>query len=238
MQIYSCLLVDDEPPARDVLKHYIENMPMLTLAGECSNAFEAISFLQNHSIEIMFLDIQMPELSGMDFLRTLTNPPKTIFTTAFEGYALESYELDAVDYLLKPVSLERFIKAINKVISKKEVQLPGLHQTIPSIPWADSFLYFRSERKMIKVVLEDILYVESLKDYVKIVTLNGPVVTKYAMSAMEAMLPEQKFMRIHRSFMVSVDKITSFSQTHIQLAVAIIPIGKLYQREVIRKLCP
>jgi len=236
MQIYKCLIVDDEPPARDVLRRYIENMPMLRLAGECPNAFEAISFLQNHNIEIMFLDIQMPQLSGMNFLRTLAIPPKTIFTTAFENYALESYELEAVDYLLKPVSLERFIKAVNKAIPKKDAQLPDLPQLNPSIE--DNFLYFRSERKMIKVVLKDILYVESLKDYVKIITSHGPVITKYAMTAMEAMLPEQKFMRIHRSFMVSVDKITSFSQTHIQLAGANIPIGKLYQREVLKKLCP
>ena len=154
MQIYNCLIVDDEPLARNVLGRYIESMPMLKLVGECSNAFDAISFLQTHSVEIMFLDIQMPQLSGMNFLRTLANPPKTIFTTAFASYALESYELDAVDYLLKPVSLERFIKAINKAVPKKGVPLQDLPELNPLIAWEDNFLYFRSERKMVKVVLK------------------------------------------------------------------------------------
>jgi DNA-binding LytR/AlgR family response regulator len=237
MQIYSCLIVDDEPPAREILKRYVDKMPMLQLAGACSNAFDVIAFLHHQSVDFMFLDIQMPQLSGLELLRTLANPPKIIFTTAFDNYAVDSYELDAVDYLMKPIKFERFIKAVNKAIPKRESERPGnLVTSKNSVAEAENFLYFRSDRKMVKVVLKDILYVESLKDYVKIATCQDQVVTKYAMTAMEAMLPGESFLRIHRSYMVSLDKVQSFSQSHIQIAGVVLPIGKLYQREVMRIL--
>jgi DNA-binding LytR/AlgR family response regulator len=237
MQIYSCLIVDDEPPAREILKRYVDKMPMLQLAGACSNAFDVIAFLHHQSVDFMFLDIQMPQLSGLELLRTLANPPKIIFTTAFDNYAVDSYELDAVDYLMKPIKFERFIKAVNKAIPKRESERPGnLVTSKNSVAEAENFLYFRSDRKMVKVVLKDILYVESLKDYVKIATCQDQVVTKYAMTAMEAMLPGESFLRIHRSYMVSRDKVQSFSQSHIQIAGVVLPIGKLYQREVMRIL--
>lgn len=237
MQRYNCLIVDDEPPARAVLKRYVEQLPMLKLSGECCNAFEVISFLQTGNVDLIFLDIHMPQLTGLELLRTLTKPPKVIFTTAYEVYALQSYELDAVDYLLKPIKFERFVKAVNKAIPYKEMS--SSPQTILAtgpVAIADAFLYFRADRKMVKVMLKDIVYVESLKDYVKIVTINELVVTKYSMSAMEAMLPADLFMRIHRSFMVSKEKIRSFSSSSIQLPEAELPIGKLYQREVLKML--
>ena len=237
MQRYNCLIVDDEPPARAVLRRYIEKMPMLNLSAECSNAFEVISFLQSGKVDLIFLDIHMPQLTGLELIRTLAKPPKVIFTTAYEMYALQSYELDAVDYLLKPVKFERFVKAVNKFLPTNE--LSSIPQKIPAIDpvaLADAFLYFRADRKMVKVMLKDIVYVESLKDYVKISTLNELVVTKYSMSAMEAMLSADLFLRIHRSFMVSIEKIRSFSSKHIQLADIELPIGKLYQREVLKKL--
>jgi DNA-binding LytR/AlgR family response regulator len=238
MRSYSCLIVDDEPPAREILKRYVEKMPLLQLAGECGNAFEAIAFLHHQTVDVMFLDIQMPQLSGLELLGTLANPPKVIFTTAYGNYALESYELNAVDYLLKPIKFERFVKAVNKAIPKKEAEVPDNLVVLPNNPTArgENFLYFRSDRKMVKVVLKDIVYVESLKDYVKIVTSQELVITKYSMTAMEAMLPKELFMRIHRSYLVSLDKISSFSQAHIQLAGIEVPIGKLYQREVMKAL--
>jgi len=170
MQTYNCLIVDDEPPAREILKRYVASTPMLHLAGECNNAFEVITFLHNENVDLIFLDIQMPQLNGLELLRTLANPPKVIFTTAFEHHAFESYELDAVDYLLKPIKFERFIKAINKAIPSKEAEQPDHVSNELLSDWAENFLYFRSERKMVKVILQDILYIESLKDYVKIVT--------------------------------------------------------------------
>jgi len=237
MQRYNCLIVDDEPPARAVLKRYVKQLPMLKLSGECCNAFEVISFLQTGNVDLIFLDIHMPQLTGLELLRTLTKPPKVIFTTAYEVYALQSYELDAVDYLLKPIKFERFVKAVNKAIPYKEMSSsPQKILATGPVAIADAFLYFRADRKMVKVMLKDIVYVESLKDYVKIVTINELVVTKYSMSAMEAMLPADLFMRIHRSFMVSKEKIRSFSSSSIQLPEAELPIGKLYQREVLKIL--
>ena len=236
MQTYNCLIVDDEPPAREILKRYVERIPMLHLAGECSNAFEVIAFLHNENVDLIFLDIQMPQLNGLELLKTLTNPPKVIFTTAFQHHAFESYELDAVDYLLKPIKFERFIKAINKAIPAKEAeQTNGVPNQLLS-GWAETFLYFRSERKMVKVILQDILYIESLKDYVKIVTDKEQVITKYSMTAIEAMLPAKKFIRTHRSYLVALDKINSFSTTNITVLNMEIPVGRLYQREVIRML--
>lgn len=238
MQTYSCLIVDDEPPAREILKRYVEKMPMLELAGECSNAFEVIAFLHKQSIDVIFLDIQMPQLSGLELLGTLITPPKVIFTTAFGDYALQSYELDAVDYLLKPIKFERFVKAVNKAIPQMGKSYPDIAIPVPkkSNAGGEEFLYFRSERKMVKVVLNDIFYVESLKDYVKIVTGQEQVITKQSMSALEAMLPGELFLRVHRSFIVSLGKIRSFSPTHIQLISVEIPVGKLYQREVMKIL--
>ena len=237
MQHYNCLIVDDEPPARAVLKRYVEQMPMLKLSGECANAFEVISFLQTGGVDLIFLDIHMPQLTGLELLRTLTKPPKVIFTTAYEIYALESYELDAVDYLLKPIKFERFVKAVNKALPYEKIAAaPQQISGTTTVGTGDAFLYFRADRKMVKVMLKDIVYVESLKDYVKIVTINGLVVTKYSMSAMEAMLPAQLFLRIHRSFMVSKEKVRSFTAASIQLYQAELPIGKLYQREVLKIL--
>jgi DNA-binding LytR/AlgR family response regulator len=236
MQTYNCLIVDDEPPARDILKRYVERTPMLHLAGECGNAFEVITFLHNENVDLIFLDIQMPQLNGLELLRALAKPPKVIFTTAFEHHAFESYELDAVDYLLKPIQFDRFIKAINKAIPPKEAERTNYALYEKSFSCTENFLYFRSERKMVKVILQEILYIESLKDYVKIVTDKEQVITKYSMTAIEAMLPATKFIRIHRSFLVALDKINSFSTTNIQVSTIEIPVGRLYQREVIKIL--
>ncbi|MEJ7560760.1 MAG: LytTR family DNA-binding domain-containing protein [Pedobacter sp.] len=236
MQTYNCLIVDDEPPAREILKRYVEKTPMLHLAGEFINGFEVITFLHNQNVDLIFLDIQMPQLNGLELLRSLANPPKVIFTTAFEHHAFESYELDAVDYLLKPIKFERFIKAINKAIPSKEAEQPDRVPNEKSAGWAENFLYFRSERKMVKVILHDILYIESLKDYVKIVTDKEQVITKYSMTAIEAMLPAKQFLRTHRSYLVALDKINSFSTTYIEVLNIEIPVGRLYQREVIKIL--
>lgn len=236
MQVFNCLVVDDEPPAREVLKRYIDKTPMLQLAGECGNALQVISFLRERSVDVIFLDIRMPQLSGLELVGTLTNPPKIIFTTAFGEYALESYELDAVDYLLKPIKFERFVKAVNKAFPVPASSMPVLRPPVVTKEVSDSFLYFRADRKMVKVLLNEIIYIESLKDYVKIVTVKDQVITKYSMAALEAMLPTPEFVRIHRSFIISLPKLLSFSASHVQLGGVELPIGKLYQREVFKRL--
>src|SRR6266498_4167195 len=171
-----CLVVDDEPPAREILKQHIAGVDALELTGTCANAVEAISFLKDHPVDLIFLDIQMPQLLGTNFIRTLKSPPKVIFTTAFRKYAIEGFELDAVDYLLKPISFERFLKAVNKVM---DVSFNGTLSLESSdfqvkVP-ADNHIYLRSDRKMIKVNLADILYIESIKDYIKAVGVPGTV---------------------------------------------------------------
>src|SRR6476659_4355357 len=166
-----CLVIDDEPPARDILKKYISGVELLQLSGECCNAVETLSFLQNNSVELLFLDINMPHILGTNFLRTLKNPPKVIFTTAFRKYAVEGFDLNAVDFLLKPISFERFLQAVNKVM-QMDIAVSGssnpMNETGPD--QSHPFLYFRADRKMIKVFLDDILFIESLKDYIKIET--------------------------------------------------------------------
>ena len=227
-----CLIVDDEPPARDVLRRYINDIPALNLAGECGNAIQAFTFLQQHHIDLIFLDIRMPQLNGNDFLKTLKNPPSIIFTTAHPEYAIEGYDLDVVDYLLKPIPFDRFLKAVNKICDLNS--RPSLSQ--PDEAKTESFVYFRSDRKMVKVMLNEIVFFESMKDYVKVVTTNGTLITKQSISSVEAMLPDKQFVRTHRSYIVSVRHIKSYTSELIELRDTEIPIGKLFRNDVLRAL--
>jgi two-component system, LytTR family, response regulator len=233
-----CLIIDDEPLAREIIRRYIDDVPMLQLAGECSNAVQAMSLLQQQPVDLAFLDIRMPQLTGTDFLRILKNPPKTILTTAYSDYALEGYELDVVDYLVKPIRFDRFLKAVNKAFpvngSFPEIKMPATENVEEKRN--DSFVYFRADRKMVKVMLSDILYIESMKDYVKVFTPQGVIITKQSITSVEAMLPEKLFVRAHRSFIVAVDRIKSFTNELIEIDKAEIPIGKLYRNGVMKVL--
>lgn len=233
---YNCLIVDDEPPAREVLRRYITQIPMLSLIGECGNAVQAISILKQQHIDLLFLDIQMPQITGLDLIGTLVNPPKIILTTAFEQYAVQAFELDVTDYLVKPIRFDRFLKALIKALQEQDVRFE--HQSAVNIPddGNPSFLYFRADRKMVKVMLNDIQFIESLKDYVKIHTTKGPITTKYAISSLEAMLPASSFVRVHRSYLVSVNRIDSYTQEEINIESNIIPIGKLYRLQILNTL--
>jgi DNA-binding LytR/AlgR family response regulator len=232
-----CLVIDDEPPARDILKKYIAGVELLELAGECSNAVETLSFLQNNSVDLLFLDIKMPHILGTSFLRTLKNPPKVIFTTAFRKYAVEGFDLNAVDFLLKPISFERFLQAVNKVM---HMDIPVAANTNPMneslSEQSHPFLYFRADRKMVKVFLEDILFIESLKDYIKIVTTHKVIISKQSISSLEEMLPKDAFVRVHRSYIIAVNKIDSYNTDSIEIAKKEIPIGRLFRHDVSRVL--
>ncbi|OUJ68947.1 LytR/AlgR family response regulator transcription factor [Hymenobacter crusticola] len=238
--VYNCLLVDDEPPAREVLKRYLAKMPMLRLAGECANALQVLPFLHAHPVDLLFLDIHLPQVSGLDLARTLQHPVQIIFTTAYGEHALESYEVAATDYLLKPIRFERFVTAVHKALGALALTgplaPPLAPASLPAPAAPAAFLYFRVERKMVKVFLHEILYIESLKDYVKLVTVHGPVVTKHSLTALEAMLPATGFVRIHRSFLIATASLRAYSPTHVQVAGTELPIGKLYQREVAKVL--
>jgi len=233
-----CLIVDDEPPARDILRRYIDDMPMLELKGECANAMEALSFLQQHPIDLLFLDIRMPQLKGTELMKILKHPPRVIFTTAHADYALEGYELDIVDYLLKPIQFDRFVKAVTKGFPGGAGFPAGVVPVSPggAAGGKEAFVYFRMDRKMVKVMLQDIMYVESMKDYVKVHTCNGIIITKQSISSVEAMLPEEGFIRTHRSFIVSIGKIRSYTHELIEIDKTEIPIGKLFRNGVLKVL--
>ena len=230
-----CLLVDDEPPALEILESYIDSIDGLEIVAKCENAIQAFQVLQEKQVDLMFLDIKMPKLLGTDFLRSLRNPPKVIFTTAYREYALDGFELDVVDYLLKPIPIERFLKAIAKVSKFDNKTLVSEVEKFQ--PNKEAFLYFRADRKMVKVLTNDILYIESLKDYIKIITTNAkPLLVKQSISSLEEMLPDSNFVRIHRSFIIAIDKIKAFSPTHIEILDKELPIGRLYQKDVERIL--
>jgi DNA-binding LytR/AlgR family response regulator len=231
-----CLIVDDEPIASQVIKSYIEKLDAFILAEVCENALQAFEYLQTNQIDLMFLDIQMPQITGLEFLKTLQNPPKVIIVTAYREFAFEGFELDVVDYLLKPVSFDRFLKAINKFNNLDSVTArPNIDKKM--IPGSDGdSIWVRADRKNIKIRIDDINYIEGLKDYVKIYVKNGLVISKMPMKNMEKMLPDKRFIRIHRSYLISISKISAFNNEGIEIDAAMLPIGKMYKESVIRFL--
>ena len=232
-RVASCLVVDDEPMARDVLRRYIEKVPTLKLAHECSNAIDALVVLQNSNIDLIFLDIRMPELLGTDFVKALRNPPKIIFTTAFKEYALDGYELDVIDYLLKPVRFERFLKAVNKAFPKKDESLQS-NNIVNERKSGTDFIYLRVDRKLVKIILSDILYIESARDYVKVFTKDKCYVTRQTISSVEAMLSGNEFVRIHRSYIIAVNKVKSLTNELVEIGDTELPIGKLYKNSFLK----
>jgi DNA-binding LytR/AlgR family response regulator len=233
-----CLAVDDEPPALEVLKKFINTVHTLELAGTCLDSVEAINYLQTNPVDLVFLDIKMPELLGTDLIRSLRIPPKVIFTTAFRKYAVEGFELDAVDYLLKPISFERFLKAVNKVCQMNTISPPSIFSPAKEQVKepANAFMYFRVNRKMVKIFFEEILYLEALKDYVRIVTCNRTIVTKYVFSELNEVLPANIFLRIHKSYIIAIPKINSYKADFVQILKYELPIGRLYKLDVLKNL--
>lgn len=231
-----CLAVDDEPPALEVIRKHIALIPTLELVTTCNNAVETLEILGKVPVELMFLDIKMPRISGIDFVKGLRNPPKVIFTTAYRKFAIEGFELNAIDYLLKPISFERFVQAVSKVVDRT-LSVKGHDPALPTTGCAmDAFLYFRADRKMIKVALSDIFYIESLKDYIKVFTSEKMIITKQSISSLEEVLPADNFLRIHRSFLVAKGKIEAFNNDMIEIAKRTLPISRMYKETVRRAL--
>lgn len=230
-----CLLIDDEPPALKVLSRYIASIDGLEIAGQCKNAIEALDVLHQKAVDVIFLDIKMPHIIGTDFLKNLSQPPKVIFVTAYREYAVDGFELDAVDYLVKPVSFERFFKAITKLnrLMGRETNTVTENDTSRSA----SFIYLKVDRDMKKIFVNDIAYIESWKDYVKVFLNTGKyIIAKQSISAMENLLSDHKFIRVHRSYMVSFDKISGYNGMSVQLSGHEIPIGRLYKQAVMERL--
>jgi len=219
-----CLIIDDEPLAQNVIENYLESFSFIRLIAKCDNALIALEWIKKQKIDLIFLDVSMPFISGIDFMRTLRNPPTIILTTAHKEFAVESYELNVLDYLLKSISFERFLKAINKLkIDTSEIIKLGIIDIKN-----DSFIYVKSEKKNVKILLKDILFIESLKDYIKIHTIDKTIVTQVPISTIEQRLPDN-FLRIHRSFIVAKDKITAYTQHDLEIGKFQIPIGRNYK---------
>ncbi len=226
-----CLLVDDEPLAIQLLQTHLEKLDLFEVVATCSNAIKALEILRAETIDLLFLDIKMPQLTGIDFLRTLKNPPAVIITTAYREYAVDGYDLDIVDYLLKPITFDRFFKAIDRYLRTTKVQQP-----LKAMPTTNESIYIKAGGKFHKLNVEDIFYLESLKDYIVIHCVNQQITAKYKISDMEEELKPFSFLRIHRSYLVNQKKITAFTMNDIEIGTREIPIGTNYKEYVFQTL--
>jgi DNA-binding LytR/AlgR family response regulator len=226
----SFIIVDDEPIAHRIIQSYAADLPNMEFKGNCYNALEALDFLNKESVDLMFLDINMPKLKGFDFLRTLSKPPKVIVTTAYKEFALEGYELDICDYLLKPFGFPRFVKAVNKVIQQEAPKVNIINKT--EVESSNQSLFIKGDKKYHQINLNDILVIEAYGNYTKIIRSQGMIISNEKISSFEEMLPEAQFLRVHKSFIVAKDKIEVIEGNRINIAQLTIPIGQLYKRQV------
>lgn len=228
--ILQCLLVDDEPIARDILRTYIAQVPYLALAGECSDAFEAMQFINRQAVDLIVLDINMPRLSGLDMLRTLKKHPAIIITSAYPEYALEGFELSVTDYLLKPFAFPRFVQATEKVLQRAQ----GVPAADPATE-ANDFLIVKSDKKLTKLLLSDITYVEAYGNYIYIYCGRERIMSRQTLTLFEEQLPGDNFVRIHKSYIVSMKAVKFFENNEISLGEKKLPVGKVYRDEVLSR---
>jgi DNA-binding LytR/AlgR family response regulator len=233
MQTYNCMIIEDEPLAAEVLQDYIKQVPFLKLVCCCTDAFYAMESLQKFDIDLMFLDIHLPKMKGLDLIKVLNKPPKIIITSAYQEYALQGYELNVIDYLLKPIEFSRFLKAVNKIAQNKEIAVPA---RLVAGSTERAYLFFSVGKKKVKVFLDEVLYIESMKEYIRVNTKNKSVLTKFKLSQVDELLRENNFLRIHRSFIVAKDKIEAFSATEVELGGKRLPIGRSYKELVLSVL--
>jgi len=228
----SCLIVDDEAIARDIIATHLSKITNITVVASCSNAMEAFNTISNHKIDLVFLDINMPQISGISFAKSINKDIKIIFTTAYRDYAVEGFELQAVDYLLKPISFERLLKAVNTYFEVYSNQKKESEVRIDT----NNFMFTRSDRRMIKIDFNNIFYIESYSDYIKIHLTDKTIVTRETISAIEAKLPKGEFIRIHRSFIVALHKISSFTNEQIVIKNKSLTISRSYKNDVLALL--
>lgn len=228
----SCLIVDDEAIAREIIETHVSKINNINVIASCSNALEAFNVISNNKIDLVFLDINMPEISGISFAKSINKDIKIIFTTAYRDYAVEGFELQAVDYLLKPIAFERLLKAVNTYFEVYS----ECNNKITEQTEANNFMFVRSDRRMIKIDFDAVIYVESYSDYIKIHLANEIIVTRENISAIEAKLPRNSFIRIHRSYIISINNITSFTNEHINIHNKALPISRSYKKDVLKRL--
>ena len=229
-----CLIVDDEPLAVKLISSHIQQIETMEIVATCKNALQALEILRNEQVDLMFLDIHMPQISGLDFLRTLTHPPKVILTTAYREYALEGFELDVVDYLLKPISFERFLKSVNKYFERMESPV-SFHRSSDPFP-EENFILVKDNKTIFKIFLKDILYIEAFGEYMKIHTPEKVYLSRETMHQLEEKLPHMHFLRVHKSFIVPIQKITAFSAYSVYIQKLEIPIGRSFKDSVSKVL--
>jgi DNA-binding LytR/AlgR family response regulator len=229
---YSCLIIEDEPLAAEVLSDYVKQVPFLDCKAICPDAIYAMEFLQREKVDLLFLDIHLPGLKGLEYLESMQHPPNVIITSAHTEYALQGFELNVLDYLLKPIRFNRFLKAVNKLNQQKKVAATQ-HSVIPSSERTS--LFVNVGKKRVKVYLDEILYIESLRDYVKVITGQKSILTKFQLNEIEEMLSRNNFIRVHRSFIVAKDKITAFTAGEIEIDSITVPIGRSY-KEMVTKI--
>lgn len=229
---YQCLIVDDEPIAQNILEKYIAQIDALHLAGKCSNAFEALSVLHREQIDILFLDIKMPSLSGLEMLKTLQNPPKVILTTAFSEFGVESYEYGIADYLLKPIAFERFLKAVNKILMPQNTDLTK-GKSEEKAAQEPMFIFFKADKKIHKYYFADILYIEGSGNYVKIHTQNDkPLMVLDKLTELQEKLPQKQFLRVHKSFIINVSHIQKIAGNMMMIKDKAVPISAGYKKNL------
>jgi DNA-binding LytR/AlgR family response regulator len=228
-----CLIIDDEPLAVRLVNSYCQQLPELEVVGSCSSAVEAYNLLRQQRVDLMFLDIKMPQMLGTDFIRSLANPPKVILITAYRKYALDGYDLDIIDYVLKPLSFSRFLKAVAKAGRTLSIEGATNDRLTEEKGDKTAFLYFKIDKEMIKVHLNDILFIESCKEYVKLyLQERRPLLVKQSISSLEKLLSPHRFLRVHRSYMVTIGRVQSYNTTHLRVGEANIPIGRFYKSKV------
>ena len=229
MDPYKCIIIEDEPIAAEILQDYIADVPFLKLKKTYADAISALDDLGANDIDVIFLDINLPKLKGLDFIQTLQYPPHIIITTAYHEYALQGYELNIVDYLLKPIEFNRFLKAVNKL---KQLKTDKLASPIAFTPTGKDYMFINASKKKTKIYFRDILYIESMKEYVRIFTTDRVLTSKFQLGQIEDQLPKSDFLRIHRSFMVAREKIDAYTSTEIEIHGKQLPIGRSYKEQV------
>ena len=233
---YSCYIIDDEPIAIEIIESYLLRLEGFSVAGAFTNPVKAFEALQRQPVDLLFLDIQMPGLTGLEFLQSLRQKPEVILTTAYREFALDGFELDVADYLLQPVSFDRFLKAIGKFHTRARKTEASSSPKVQAPESEAPYLFVRADRKNVKVRLDDILYIESLKDYVRIATAQGKITTKETITHFEEVLPKERFLRVHRSFIVAKDKITAHSADGLDIGKIPIPVGRMYKLAVEKEI--